>query len=74
MSDEPRPLHMVRFRVDPVALTTFAARERLLDDDLGYALHVALRRTFGAAGPQPLRVLETAASTAPEAVPTRVLG
>ena len=74
MSDEPRPLHMVRFRVDPVALTTFAARERLLDDDLGYALHVALRRTFGAAGPQPLRVLETAASTAREAVPTRVLG
>ena len=74
MSDEPRPLHLIRFRIDPIALSAFAARERLLDDDLGYALHVAMRRTFGGAGPQPVRVLKTAVLAGRESVPIEVLG
>lgn len=50
--------HLVRARIDRAALHAFAARTGTLDDDLGYALHLALRRRFGAAAPQPFRVLE----------------
>jgi CRISPR system Cascade subunit CasE len=55
----PRPLiYLVRTRIDARALGVFAARTGTLDDDLGYALHLALRRRFGAAAPQPFRLLE----------------
>lgn len=56
-------LHLVRTVVDRVALTTFAAETGLLDDDLGYALHLALRRRFGSAAPQPFRRIEAARDT-----------
>lgn len=51
-------LHLVRTRIDRLALHAFAARTGTLDDDLGYALHLALRRRFGADAPQPFRVLD----------------
>ncbi|MCF4129599.1 type I-E CRISPR-associated protein Cas6/Cse3/CasE [Methylobacterium sp. SyP6R] len=50
-------LHLVRTAVAPTALRTFAAHHGVLDDDLGYALHLALRRRFGAAAPQPWRLM-----------------
>ena len=37
-------LHLVRTPVAPAALRIFAAHHGVLDDDLGYALHLALRR------------------------------
>jgi CRISPR system Cascade subunit CasE len=49
------PLHLVRARVDETALRVFATRRKVVDDDLGYALHLALRTRFGAAAPQPFR-------------------
>lgn len=49
---------IVRTAIDRAALTAFAARTNTLDDDLGYALHLALRRRFGADGPQPFRRIE----------------
>lgn len=51
-------LHLVRTRIDRLALHAFAAQTGTLDDDLGYALHLALRRRFGADAPQPFRVLD----------------
>ncbi|WP_168176327.1 type I-E CRISPR-associated protein Cas6/Cse3/CasE [Novosphingobium sp. PC22D] len=36
----------------------FAIARRLSDDDLGYALHLALRLRFGDAAPQPFRLEE----------------
>lgn len=51
-------LHLVRTRLDVARLTAFAATQRVLDDDQGYALHLALRRRFGAAAPQPWRLME----------------
>lgn len=48
-------IHLVRTRIDRAALTAYAAVTRTLDDDLGYALHHALRRTFGIDAPQPFR-------------------
>lgn len=51
------PLHLVRSRIDTVALAAYGARLDVLDDDLGYALHHALRRRFGAAAPQPFRLM-----------------
>ena len=50
-------LHLVRTPVAPAALRIFAAHHGVLDDDLGYALHLALRRRFGAAAPQPWRLM-----------------
>lgn len=50
-------LHLVRLPVDPRALAAFAVANRASDDDGGYALHLALRRRFGEAGPQPFRLL-----------------
>ncbi len=50
-------LHLVRTAVAPAALRAFAAYQGVLDDDLGYALHLALRRRFGAAAPQPWRLM-----------------
>lgn len=58
------PLHLVRTRINPVELAAYGARLDVLDDDLGYALHHALRRRFGAAAPQPFRLM-AAASDAP---------
>lgn len=52
------PVHLVRTRIDRLALSLFAARTGTLDDDLGYAVHLALRRRFGAAGPQPFRLMD----------------
>lgn len=49
-------LHLVRTRIDVRALNLFAARTGTLDDDLGYALHLSMRRRFGTAGPQPFRL------------------
>lgn len=49
-------LHLVRLPVDPRALAAFAVANRASDDDGGYALHLALRRRFGEAGPQPFRL------------------
>lgn len=48
-------LHLVRLPVNPRALAAFAVANRASDDDGGYALHLALRCRFGAAGPQPFR-------------------
>lgn len=52
--------HLVRTRIDARALSLFAARTGTLDDDLGYALHLALRRRFGGAAPQPFRLMDSA--------------
>lgn len=49
-------LHLVRLPVNLRALAAFAVANRASDDDGGYALHLALRRRFGTAGPQPFRV------------------
>lgn len=49
-------LHLVRLAVDPRALVEFAIGERADDDDRGYAAHLALRRRFGTAAPQPFRL------------------
>jgi CRISPR system Cascade subunit CasE len=51
------PLHLARVTLDEARLAAFAAATGTLDDDGGYALHLALRRRFGAAAPQPFRVL-----------------
>lgn len=48
-------LHLVRLPVNGRALAAFAVANRASDDDGGYALHLALRRRFGEAGPQPFR-------------------
>lgn len=53
------PLHLVRTDIGTLALAAFAAHEGLTDDDLGYALHLALRRRFGPAAPQPFRLIES---------------
>lgn len=49
-------LHLVRLPVNLRALAAFAVAHRVSDDDGGYALHLALRRRFGEAGPQPFRM------------------
>jgi CRISPR system Cascade subunit CasE len=54
--------HLVRTRIDARALNLFAARTGTLDDDLGYALHLALRRRFGPVAPQPFRLAEPEAA------------
>ncbi len=46
-------LHLVRIALDMRALTAFAIAERVADDDGGYATHLALRRRYGTAAPQP---------------------
>lgn len=51
-------LHLVRLAVDPRALAAFAVANGASDDDGGYALHLALRRRFGYAGPQPFRLMD----------------
>ena len=51
-------LHLVRLPVSPRALAAFAVANGASDDDGGYALHLALRRRFGEAGPQPFRLME----------------
>ncbi|WP_375288767.1 type I-E CRISPR-associated protein Cas6/Cse3/CasE [Sphingomonas sp.] len=48
--------HLVRLPVNLRALAAFAAANGASDDDGGYALHLALRRRFGGAGPQPFRL------------------
>ena len=50
-------LHLVRIAVDPHALIAFAITEGVDDDDGGYAAHLALRRRFGTAAPQPFRLV-----------------
>lgn len=50
-------LHLVRIPVDQRALIAFAIAEGVDDDDGGYAAHLALRRRFGAAAPQPFRLV-----------------
>jgi CRISPR system Cascade subunit CasE len=50
-------LHLVRLPVNARALAAFAVGNGVSDDDGGYALHLALRRRFGAAGPQPFRFI-----------------
>lgn len=49
-------LHLVRLPVDLRALAAFAVANGASDDDGGYALHLALRRRYGEAGPQPFRL------------------
>lgn len=51
-------VNLVRLPVDLRALAAFAVANGADDDDGGYALHLALRRRFGVAGPQPFRLLE----------------
>jgi CRISPR system Cascade subunit CasE len=51
-------LHLVQLPLDRQALTAFAIARGVSDDDLGYALHLALRARFGEAGPQPFRLIE----------------
>lgn len=55
-------LHLVRLPLNLRALTAFAIAERADDDDRGYATHLALRRRFGAAAPQPFRLFEVGAA------------
>lgn len=52
-------LHLVRIELDLRALTAFAITERVADDDGGYAAHLALRRRYGAAAPQPFLLRES---------------
>ncbi|HEX8375024.1 MAG TPA: type I-E CRISPR-associated protein Cas6/Cse3/CasE [Geminicoccaceae bacterium] len=49
-------LHLVRLPLNMRALATFAVANGASDDDGGYALHLALRRRFGEAGPQPFHL------------------
>ena len=49
-------LHLVRLPVNLRALAAFAVANGASDDDGGYALHLALRRRYGGAGPQPFRL------------------
>lgn len=58
-------LHLVRLPVNLRALAAFAVANRASDDDGGYALHLALRRRFGEAGPQPFRLFADEGPTAP---------
>jgi CRISPR system Cascade subunit CasE len=54
-------LHLVRLRPNPVRLVAYAAAEGVLPrngGDLGYAIHLALRRSLGLAAPQPFRWFE----------------
>lgn len=51
-------LHLVRLGLDARALAAFAVANGASDDDGGYALHLAIRRRFGDAGPQPFRLME----------------
>ena len=55
-------LHLIRIPIDLRALAAFAIAERADDDDRGYATHLALRRRFGTAAPQPFRLFETGAA------------
>jgi CRISPR system Cascade subunit CasE len=55
-------LHLIRIPLGLRALAAFAVAERVDDDDRGYATHLALRRRFGAAAPQPFRVFEKGAA------------
>ncbi|WP_121117125.1 type I-E CRISPR-associated protein Cas6/Cse3/CasE [Croceibacterium ferulae] len=48
-----RELSLVRIGLSLPALAEFAAKHEAGDDDHGYALHLALRRRYGAAAPQP---------------------
>lgn len=54
------PLHLVRLMPDMAALARWVAAtgQRVLQDDTGYALHAALRATFGEAAPKPFALLE----------------
>lgn len=54
----PPPLHLVRQSLRWRTLAEFAVRNGVNDDDTGYALHLALRQRYGAAGPQPFRLME----------------
>ena len=57
-------MHLVRTRIDRAALARLAARNGVLDDDLGYALHQALIERLGPAeAPKPFRRLEPDAAT-----------
>jgi CRISPR system Cascade subunit CasE len=51
-------LHLVRLPVSLRALAAFAVANGVSDDDGGYALHLALRRRYGAAAPQPFRLFD----------------
>ncbi len=53
-------LHMLRLLPDLAVLGRWAAAtgQRALRDDLGYALHAALRATLGALAPQPFALLQ----------------
>lgn len=55
-------LHLVRLPLDLRALAAFAIAENVDDDDRGYATHLALRRRFAAAAPQPFRLFEAGPS------------
>jgi CRISPR system Cascade subunit CasE len=54
-------LHLVRLQPNPVRLLAYAAAEGVLPrngGDLGYAIHLALRRSLGLAAPQPFQWFE----------------
>ncbi len=55
-------LHLVRLGLNLRALAAFAIAEGVDDDDRGYAVHLALRRRFGAAAPQPFHLFEEASA------------
>jgi CRISPR system Cascade subunit CasE len=61
----PTPLLMLRLLPDMTALGRWvaASRQRALREDIGYALHAALRATLGRAAPKPFAVLERPGST-----------
>jgi CRISPR system Cascade subunit CasE len=56
-------LWLARIAVDRRALQAFAIARGLSDDDLGHALHVALRQRYGAAAPQPWRLFADGPAT-----------
>lgn len=50
-------LHLVSIAMNPRAFDAYAVSTKTDDDDRGFATHLALRQRFGAAGPQPFKLM-----------------
>ena len=61
-----RDYYMVRLDIDMRQLAYWGASKKLLrrGDDMGYALHAALKATFADYSPQPFRMIEASANEA----------
>lgn len=53
----PGPLHLVSIAMNARAFDAYAVSTKTDDDDRGFATHLALRQRFGAAGPQPFKLM-----------------